>query len=73
MDATVLEPEIRAAVAALTNSSSEGLVEQVDPTGEGYVVDLQGRYKTVPVATLGEDGQIRIQEFSAPPPAENAP
>ena len=68
-----LEPDIHEAVTALTNTSSEGLVEEIDATGEGYSVNLQGRFKTVPVATVGADGQITIQEFSAPPPVDAPP
>ncbi|MBU1192737.1 MAG: hypothetical protein KKE76_13600 [Gammaproteobacteria bacterium] len=64
-----LQPEIREQVNALTNTSSEGLVEEVDESG-AYSVDLKGRFQSVPVAIIGEDGEVTIQEFSAPVPAE---
>lgn len=60
-----LEPEIRAALGKLLDTSSEGLVEE---TRNGVTsVDLQGRFQTVPVATIDEQGEARIVDYSSLP------
>lgn len=60
-----LEPEIREAVNTLVNTSSEGLVEE--QTNKGINVDLQGRFRTAPVATINEKGEVEIQDYTSPP------
>ena len=60
-----LEPEIRKAIQELVNTSSEGLVEE--QTNKGINVDLQGRFRTAPVATINENGEVEIQDYTSPP------
>ena len=60
-----LEPEIRKAIQELVNTSSEGLAEE--QTNKGINVDLQGRFRTAPVATINEDGEVEIQDYTSPP------
>jgi len=57
-----LEPEIKKALKKHLNTSSEGLVEE--KTDRGVSVDLQGRFQTVPVATINEKGELEIRHFS---------
>ncbi|VAW75545.1 hypothetical protein MNBD_GAMMA15-2442 [hydrothermal vent metagenome] len=60
--APVLEPEIREALGEMLNTSSEGLVEE---TRNGVTsVDLQGRFQSVPVATIDEDGNVHITDYT---------
>jgi hypothetical protein len=66
-----MEENIRKAVNEIVNTSSEGLVEKVAEDGS-VSVDLQGRFKTVPVATIGEDGSIVIQDFSEQIPSSDS-
>jgi len=61
----VLEPEIHQALEKHLNTSSEGLVE--DETDDGYNVNLQGRFRSVPVATIKEDGEIYIKDYTSLP------
>lgn len=62
-----LEPEIREALSNMLNTSSEGLVEE---THNGVTsVDLQGRFQTAPVATIDEDGNVQITDYSHLPKA----
>lgn len=57
-----LEPEIREALSKMLNTSSEGLVEE---TRNGVTsVDLQGRFQTVPVATIDENGDVQITDYT---------
>lgn len=61
-----LDPEIRQALGRMLNTSSEGLVEH---TRNGVTsVDLQGRFRTVPVATIDANGEVRITDYSHLPP-----
>jgi len=66
-----MEEDIRKAVNEIVNTSSEGLVEKVSEDGS-VSVDLQGRFKTVPVATIDEDGNLVIQDFSSKIPSGNS-
>ena len=59
-----LEPEIQQALEQMTDTRSEGLVEE--PAVSGYSVNLQGRFQAVPVATVNEQGEVEIQEYSVP-------
>lgn len=59
-----LEPEIQQALEQMTDTRSEGLVEE--PAVSGYGVNLQGRFQAVPVATVNEQGEVEIQEYSVP-------
>ncbi len=44
------------------STSSEGLVEIVDPVpGRGVTVDLQGRFRSLLTATVGPDGKATIR------------
>ena len=52
--------------SAAFSRSSAGLVETRSPGG-GVMVDLQGRFQSPLVATVGADGQVR---FHHPHPAE---
>ncbi|MFK5948345.1 MAG: hypothetical protein QM500_06210 [Methylococcales bacterium] len=64
-----LEPEIQQALENHLNTSSEGLTE--DETDDGYSVDLQGRFRSVPVATIQEDGEIFIKDYTSLPKQSN--
>jgi len=59
-----LEPEIQQALKQMTDTRSEGLVEE--PAVSGYSVNLQGRFQAVPVATVNEQGEVEIREYSVP-------
>jgi len=68
-----LEPEIRQALGKILNTSSEGLVEE---TRDGVTkVDLQRRFQTAPVATLDEQGNVQITDYThlPPEPVETVP
>jgi hypothetical protein len=57
-DGTVVMPEeMREALARLVNTSSAGLTEKVLPNG-AVSVDLQGRFQSATVATIGPDGKL---------------
>jgi len=61
-DPPALEPEIRQALGRILNTSSEGLVEE---TRNGVTsVDLQRRFQTAPVATVDENGDVQITDYS---------
>ena len=47
----------------MLSTSDAGLVERALPDG-GYMVDLQGRFRHVAVATVADDGTIVIQEVA---------
>ncbi len=56
-----LSPQTRAAVNEMINRSHEGLV--VEPAaGGGEKVDLQGRFRSVPVASRNPDGTVVVRE-----------
>jgi len=65
----MLEPEIHQALTEMLNTSSEGLVEK--KTGSSVSVDLQGRFQTVPVATINEKGELEIRDYSSKPKKDN--
>lgn len=66
-----LEPEIREALGKTLNTSSEGLVEE---TRDGVTsVDLQHRFQTAPVATVDENGNVQITDYSHLPKEAPAP
>jgi hypothetical protein len=66
-----LEPETREALGKILNTSSEGLVEE---THNGVTsVDLQGRFRTAPVATVDEDGNVQITDYSHLPKKPTQP
>lgn len=60
-----LEPVIRDAVRKLVNTSDAGLVEE--KTDKGVEVKLKGRFRTAPVATIDENGDITVQDYTEPP------
>jgi hypothetical protein len=60
-----LEPEIEAAINELVNTSHEGLVEV--ETNQGVSVDLKGRFRTAPVATINEKGELVVQDYTSAP------
>lgn len=60
-----LEPEIRDAVIEHVNTSHEGLVEE--ETDQGVEMKLQGRFRTAPVATVDEKGEVIVRDYTAPP------
>ena len=66
-----LEPEIRDALGNILNTSSEGLVEE---THNGVTsVDLQGRFRTAPVATVDESGNVQITDYTHLPKVPTKP
>jgi hypothetical protein len=60
-----LEPEIRAAVKELVNTSHEGLVEK--ETQNGVEMNLRGRFRTAPVATVNEQGEVTVRDYTSAP------
>ena len=60
-----LEPEIRDAVREHVNTSQEGLVEE--KTDKGVEMKLNGRFRTAPVATIDEKGEVTVRDYTAPP------
>ncbi|MDT8281916.1 MAG: hypothetical protein RQ982_03785 [Gammaproteobacteria bacterium] len=60
-----LEPGIRDAVRELVNTSHEGLVEE--KTDNGVVMKLNGRFRTAPVATVDENGEVTVRDYTSPP------
>jgi hypothetical protein len=74
MAALALAPEIQYAL----NMSTDGLREVPLPGG-GYKLDMQGRFQSMLVATVGPDGKLRMghpvalaARPAAPPPATAA-
>ena len=61
-----IEPVIKKELNVLLNTSSDGLVEVI--IDDGYMVDLNKRFRTVPVATINDNGEIVVQDYVAPPP-----
>jgi len=66
---STLEPKIQQALEKLLNTSSVGLIE--NETDDGYSVELQGRFRSVPVATIKEDGEILIKDYTSFPKQSN--
>ena len=60
--APALEPEIREGLERILDTSSEGLEEE--PMNGSVGVNLQGRFKTAPVATINEKGEVQITDYS---------
>ncbi len=60
-----LEPGIRDAVRELVNTSHEGLVEE--KTDNGVEMRLNGRFRTAPVATVDENGEVTVRDYTSPP------
>lgn len=52
-------PALSAAEARMLDRSDQGLQSRVLPGG-GVVMDLQGRYQSMAVATVGSDGQAAV-------------
>lgn len=63
-----MEPEIREALKKMTNTSSEGLVEE--KAKEGYQVNLQGRFRNVPVAETNDQGEVEVRDYNSAPREE---
>lgn len=58
-DAPVAAPD--ADIHGALSTSTEGLREEASPVpGGGIVVDLRGRFRSAAVATVGEDGALKI-------------
>lgn len=55
----------------MLNRSDEGLQQRTLP-GRGVAVDLQGRYQSMAVATVGADGQASVNCVLTPEQAEAA-
>ncbi len=54
-------------------TSDEGLEVEPGPDGEGYIVDLKGRFRTAVVATVDDEGKITtdcVQESPEETPPE---
>ena len=64
-----LEPEIQHALEEMTNTSSEGLVEV--KSKDGYEVNLQGRFRSVPVAGTDESGEVEVRDYMSAPKKNN--
>jgi hypothetical protein len=55
------QADFNAQLNAAINTSSEGLVEQVNPVaGGGIKLDLQGRFQSAQVATKKADGSVYV-------------
>ncbi len=61
-----LSPEMRAALAAMINTSSEGLKEVVKPDGT-VIVDLEGRFQSAMVVSIDENGKMVSTCYSRVP------
>lgn len=59
-----ISPEVKHALTKILNTSSEGLKEVV--TENGVMVDLEGRFKTAPVAEIKDNGEIVVIDYVAP-------
>jgi predicted naringenin-chalcone synthase len=64
-DAKPLEPEIRDSLRELVDTSHDGLVEE--KTDRGVEVNLKGKFRTAPVATINEDGELTVRDYTSPP------
>lgn len=60
-----IEDAIRSSLKEMVNTSSDGLLEKTNK--DSISVDLQGRFQTVPVATVDENGQVEIKDYSSIP------
>ena len=60
-----LDVEVKKQLHILLNTSSDGL-EEVQ-TKDGVMVDLKGRFRTVPVANVNESGEVNVEDFVSPP------
>jgi len=60
-----LEPEIHEAVRQLVNTSHEGLVEE--QRADGVEVNLKGRFRAAPVATINEQGEVTVRDYTSAP------
>lgn len=60
-----LDPAVRQAIEEMTNTSSEGLTEE--KTEHGYEVDLEGRFRSVPVAEIDENGEVSVRDYLSAP------
>lgn len=60
-----MEPEIRSALEKMTNTSSKGLVEE--KAKQGYQVNLQGRFQSVPVAETNQKGEVEVKDYNSIP------
>jgi len=60
-----LEPEIKHELQTILNTSSDGLIEI--KTDKGDMVDLKNRFRTAPVATINETGEVVIRDYVSPP------
>jgi hypothetical protein len=58
-----MDEVVRQAVNKIVNTSSEGLTEV--QTENGVLVDLEGRFQSVPVATIGKDGKATIKDYTS--------
>lgn len=58
--------EMAEALSRMVNTSSEGLEEQRLPDGT-VIVDLQGRFQSAVVATIGPDGKVHTNCYSQDP------
>ncbi|MDJ0836942.1 MAG: hypothetical protein QNK37_10530 [Acidobacteriota bacterium] len=61
-----LSPEMRAALEQMVNTSSEGLRQQTLADGT-VIVDLEGRFQSAMVVTMGKDGKVKGSCYSTVP------
>ena len=61
-----ISSEMRDALAAMVNTSSEGLKEVVKPDGT-VTVDLEGRFQSAMVVSVGKDGTLASTCYSQDP------
>ena len=66
-----LSDEMRDALSRMVNTSSEGLTETVTRDGT-VIVDLQGRFQSAMVATIGPDGKLQTTCVSKDPKHKHA-
>lgn len=67
-----LSQEMREALQRLVSTSSEGLKEVTLSDGT-VLVDLQGRFKSATVVTIGPDGKLKTQCVTTPPEPQTKP
>lgn len=60
-----LEPEILESVRELVDTSHEGLEEK--KTANGVALRLNGKFRTAPVATIDENGELTVRDYTSPP------
>ena len=61
-----LSPEMREALEQMVNTSSEGLRQQTLADGT-VIVDLEGRFQSAMVVTVGKDGKMQGSCYSTVP------